>query len=47
MREVKGMRLHLDHLYFGVDTDVLWQTVDNDLQHIQHAAAQMLAQVKG
>ena len=30
-REIRGMRHHIVHVYFSIDHDVVWQTVQNDL----------------
>jgi len=41
-REITGMRNKLTHEYFGVNTKVVWRTVNEDLQVIIPALKKML-----
>ncbi len=41
-----GMRNKLAHDYFGVDLEVIWRTVQEDLPALQVAIARMLAAIK-
>ena len=41
-QQMKGMRNVLIHEYFGVDKDVLWQTVQEDLPPLKRKIEQML-----
>lgn len=34
-QDIAGMRDKLIHGYFGVDIDVVWETVQQDIQHLQ------------
>jgi len=42
-REIMGMRNKLTHEYFGVNTKVVWRTVQEDLPVIIAALQRMLA----
>ena len=42
-REIMGMRNKLTHEYFGVNTKVVWRTVQEDLPVIIAALQKMLA----
>lgn len=35
--EITGMRNRLIHEYFGVDLDIVWQTVQDDLDQLEDA----------
>lgn len=37
-----GIRIILDHRYHAVDADVVWNTVDQDLQPLRDAAERLL-----
>ena len=41
-REIMGMRNKLTHEYFGVNTEVVWRTVQEDLPNIIPALRKML-----
>jgi len=41
-REIAGMRNKLTHEYFGVNTEVVWRTVQEDLQVIIPALRKMI-----
>jgi len=41
-REIAGMRNKLTHKYFGVNTEVVWRTVQEDLPVIIPALRKML-----
>ena len=43
-REISGMRNKLTHEYFGVNTKVVWRTVQEDLPAIISALQEMLHQ---
>ena len=38
---MKGLRNVLAHEYFGVDVDILWQTIQEDLPALKAALANM------
>ena len=42
--QMKGMRNVLIHEYFGVDTDVLWKTVQKDLPELRIKIQKLLSQ---
>jgi len=41
-RDITGMRDKLIHAYFGVDVDVVWRTVQDELPLLQSAVQRML-----
>lgn len=46
-RDMLAMRNLLIHEYFGVDLEVLWRTVQEDLPPIRDAIRRMLAETEG
>ena len=42
-REMAGMRDKLTHEYFGVNLEVVWKTIKNDLPALRPLIAQMLS----
>jgi uncharacterized protein with HEPN domain len=40
--EIFGMRNRLIHEYFGVDLDIVWQTIQDDLTPLETAITTML-----
>jgi uncharacterized protein with HEPN domain len=45
--KMTGMRDKVIHDYFGVDLEVLWKTVQQDLPELQQAVAKMLEEEQG
>ena len=43
--DMVGMRSKLIHDYFGVDLNVVWRTVHEDLPPLRDAVAQILADI--
>jgi uncharacterized protein with HEPN domain len=43
--EIIGMRNRLIHEYFGVDLDIVWQTIQNDLVPLKTAISAMLKEL--
>lgn len=41
-KQISGMRDKLIHCYFGVDSNLVWQTVHNRLPELKHAIIFML-----
>jgi uncharacterized protein with HEPN domain len=46
-RDLVDMRNKLIHEYFGVDQEVLWRTVREDIPPLCDAVRQMLAEMEG
>jgi uncharacterized protein with HEPN domain len=42
LRSEFGMRNHLTHDYFGVDLDIVWQTIQDDLRSLETAIKAIL-----
>lgn len=45
-REMAGMRDKLIHAYFGVDLEILWKTVKEDLPELKSAIQRMLTSLE-
>jgi len=41
-QEIIGMRNRLIHEYFGVDLDIVWQTIEEDLEPLEGARKNMI-----
>ncbi len=46
-REMAGMRDKVIHAYFGVSLELVWETVQRDLEPMATAVAAVLRQVRG
>lgn len=46
-QEIKGMRNRLIHEYFGVDLEVVWQTIEEDLEPLESTARKMFFDLYG
>jgi uncharacterized protein with HEPN domain len=44
-QEIIGMRNRLIHEYFGVDFDIVWQTIEEDLAPLETAVKKMIAEM--
>ena len=42
-RQVKGLRDHIAHGYFDIDTDIIWDTVSTELSALQEAVRKLQA----
>jgi len=42
--EIVGMRNKLIHEYFGVDTEILWQSIQDDITPLESTIGMMLAE---
>jgi uncharacterized protein with HEPN domain len=45
--QMKGMRNLLIHEYFGVDSDVLWRTIQEDLPRLKIQVEEIIFEIKG
>lgn len=45
-REIKGMRNKVIHEYFGVDEEILWKTVKEDLPVFKKQIVKLLKEIK-
>jgi len=45
-QDIAGMRAALIHGYFGVDLEVVWRTVHEDLPELRKAIARILADLR-
>jgi uncharacterized protein with HEPN domain len=43
-QETIGMRNRLIHEYFGVDLDIVWQTIEEDLEPLDKTVREMIAE---
>ena len=43
-RETVGMRNRLIHEYFGVDLDIVWQTIEEDLEPLDKTVRRIIAE---
>jgi len=44
--EIKGMRNKVIHEYFGIDEEILWKTVQEDIQVFKKQIAKLLRDIK-
>ena len=44
-QEIIGMRNRLIHEYFGVDLDIVWQTIEEDLKPLENAVKKMITEM--
>lgn len=44
--EIKGMRNKVVHEYFGIDEEILWKTIQDDLPIFKKQVAKLLKSVK-
>ena len=45
-KQIAGMRDKLIHSYFGVDLEVVWDTINKDIPHIKPLIIKMLENIK-
>jgi uncharacterized protein with HEPN domain len=46
-RDIIGFRNLLVHQYFGIDLDVVWDIIENDLPSLKNHVENILAQMEG
>lgn len=46
-RDIAGMRDKLIHIYFGVDLEAVWQTVQGDLPKLKSQIEKIMPQLEG
>jgi uncharacterized protein with HEPN domain len=44
-QEIIGMRNRLIHEYFGVDVDIVWQAIEEDLVPLETAVKKMIVKI--
>jgi len=44
-QEIIGMRNRLIHEYFGVDLDIVWQTIEEDLEPLENAVKKIIKEM--
>ena len=44
-QEIIGMRSRLIHEYFGVDVDIVWQTIEEDLEPLDQTVKKMVSEM--
>jgi len=44
-QEIIGMRNRLIHEYFGVDLDIVWQTIEEDLEPLENAVKKIITEM--
>ncbi|MBU1159550.1 DUF86 domain-containing protein [Patescibacteria group bacterium] len=45
-KEIKGMRNKVVHEYFGIDEEILWKTIQEDLPIFKRQTAKLLRDIK-
>jgi len=43
--EIVGMRNRLIHEYFGVDLDIVWQTIEEDLESLDKTVKRIVSEI--
>ena len=46
-QEIIGMRNRLIHEYFGVDLDIVWQTIEEDLMPLEQTVKRLFSDLYG
>lgn len=46
-RDIAGMRDKLTHEYFGVDVNVLWKTIQQDVPQLKALISKVMEELKG
>lgn len=46
-QEIIGMRNRLIHEYFGIDLDIVWQTLEEDIEPLDKVAKRMVSETSG